>query len=336
MTGPFARTDVGTTLLSLPRLGFGTAPLGGLYEAVPDERAHDVLRAAWDAGLRYFDTAPWYGYGSAEALLGEALRGRAGATVSTKVGRLLRSDLPPHPTQIERDGTLGFKTPSTLNVEYDYSYDGVMRSHEDSLRRLGVDRIDVLFIHDPDAVGVGTRELMDGAYRALHELREQGVISAFGAGMNQWEMPAELIREGDFDVFLLAGRYTLLEQEALREFLPLCERRGVKVVIGGVFNSGLLADPRPGATYNYAPAQEDVLARARRIRDVCERHDVPIRAAALQFPMAHPAVASVLVATRVPAHVADSLSLLDVDVPAALWAELKAEGLLAPDAPVPA
>ncbi|SMB83356.1 aldo/keto reductase [Deinococcus hopiensis] len=335
MTDPAARVQIGTTELSLPRLGFGTAPIGGLYEPVPDEQAQAVLRAAWQAGLRYFDTAPWYGYGTAEEHLGQALHGQEGSAISTKVGRLLREDIPPHPTQLEPDGTRGFKVRTARNVTYDYSYDGVMRSHEDSLKRLNVDRVDILLIHDPDAVGVGTRELMGGAYRALHELREQGVIHAFGAGMNQWQMPAELIREGDFDLFLLAGRYTLLEQEPLREFLPLCAARDVKVVIGGVFNSGLLASPHPGARYNYAPAPDAALARAQAIQAVCTRHGVPIQAAALQFPLAHPVVASVLIAGRVPERVEENLAFLRTSVPAALWEELKAEDLLDAAAPVP-
>lgn len=335
MTSPPPHARLHRAGFSLPRLGFGTAPLGGLYTAVPDGQARTVLDAAWDLGLRYFDTAPWYGYGSAEERLGEALRGREGYLLSSKVGRVLRADIPPHPTQIEADGTLGFKTSSRLNVEYDYSYDGFLRSFEDSLRRLRVGRIDLLFIHDPDAVGVGVAEIMHGGYRALHELRGQGVVGAIGAGMNQWQMPAELLREGDFDVFLLAGRYTLLEQEALHEFLPLCEARGASVVIGGVYNSGLLADPQPGSTYNYAPTPPDVLARAQAIRNVCARHSVPLKAAALQFPLAHPAVASVLVAGRVPGHVGENLRLLEVPIPPALWDDLKASGLLAPDAPVP-
>ncbi|BDP44226.1 pyridoxal 4-dehydrogenase (plasmid) [Deinococcus aetherius] len=335
MTDAFEHVRLRGGGVSLPRLGFGTAPLGGLYTEVPDGQARAVLDAAWNAGLRYFDTAPWYGYGLAEERLGEALRGREGYVLSSKVGRVLRADIPPHSSQFGPDGTPGFKTSSPLNVEYDYSYDGFLRSFEDSLRRLGVERLDILFIHDPDAVGVSVGEIMRGGYRALHELREQGLVGAIGAGMNQWEMPAEFLREGDFDVFLLAGRYTLLEQESLREFLPLCEERGAKVVIGGVYNSGLLAGPGPGAPYNYAPAPPEVLARAQAIEAVCSRHGIPLKAAALQFPLAHPAVASVLVAGRVPEHLEENLRLLRAPIPPELWEDLKAGGLLAPDAPTP-
>lgn len=336
MTTPASHPRLRRAGLSLPRLGFGTAPLGGLYTPIPDEQAQTVLTAAWDTGLRYFDTAPWYGFGSAEEHLGQALAGRPGLILSSKVGRVLRADIPPHPTQLTSDGTPEFHTPSGLNVEYDYSYDGVMRSFEDSLRRLRVDRLDMLLIHDPDAVGVTVSDIMmRGGYRALDELRAQGVVGAIGAGMNQWEMPAEFIREGDFDVFLLAGRYTLLEQTSLEEFLPLCDARGVSIVIGGVYNSGVLAEPRAGARYNYSPASSEVLSRAQAIAAVCTRHGVPLKAAALQFPLAHPAVASVLVAGRVPAHLSENLQLMDVEIPPAFWAELKAEGLLHADAPVP-
>jgi D-threo-aldose 1-dehydrogenase len=314
----------------LTPLGLGTGTQGNLRRAVRDTEAEAVFQAAWDGGVRYYDTAPWYGRGLAEERLGRFLQGQDGWTLSSKVGRLLTADAPPHPSQQDA----GFVVETPLNVVYDYSYDGVMRSHEQSLRRLGIDRIDLLFIHDPDVVGVGVPELMNGAHRALSELREQGVIQGFGAGMNQWQMPLELLRAGNFDIFLLAGRYTLLEQASL-EFMDECARRGARVVIGGVFNSGLLADPRPGANYNYGPVPEEVLGRALRLKAVCERFGVPLATAALQFVQGHPAVASVLVADHRPQRILDNLTAARADVPAALWQVLQAEGLIDAGAPVP-
>jgi len=321
--------------LKLTRLGLGVGTLGGLFAPVSDEASQAVLEAAWEGGIRYYDAAPWYGFGLAEERLGRFLASRSGYVVSTKVGRLLRADAPPHPSQFDAHGEPVFKTPSRLNVVYDYSYDGFMRSLEESLARTGLDRVDILFIHDPDVVQASVRQVMEGGYRALAELREQGVVRAIGAGMNQWEMLLEFAREGDFDVFLLAGRYTLLEQEALREFLPLCLKKGIGVVIGGVYNSGLLANPRSGAHYNYAEAPSGVLERALRIQAVCHRHGVPLKAAAIQFPLGHPAVVSILTAGRTPEQIEENLSMFQVPIPQDLWAELKAEGLLAEEAPVP-
>ncbi|AFZ67618.1 aldo/keto reductase [Deinococcus peraridilitoris] len=336
MNSPYAPRTLSRSKLSLPSLGFGTAPLGGLHEAVPDTQARDVLQSSWQLGFRYYDTAPLYGYGLAEERLGALLQDHSDFIVSSKVGRVLRPDIPPHPTQLESDGSFGFKSTSKLNVEYDYSYDGVLRSFEDSLRRLQVARIDLLFIHDPDAVGVGVGELMRGAYRALHELREQGMVTAIGAGMNQWQMPAELLKAGEFDVFLLAGRYTLFEQDSLHGFMDRCQERGIGVVIGGVYNSGLLAAAQPGATYNYSPASPETLQRAQAIDAVCARHAVSLKQAALHFPFGHPAVTSVLVASRHAGHVLENTTLLQQTVPAELWQDLKHEGLLGAHVPVPA
>ena len=312
------------------RIGLGTGTQGNLRRAVSDAEAETVFQAAWDGGVRYFDTAPWYGRGLSEERLGHFLQGKTGWTVSSKVGRLLSADAPPHPSQ---QGA-GFVVERALNVIYDYSYDGVLRSHEQSLKRLGVDRIDVLFIHDPDVVGVRVGELMNGAYRALAELREQGVIRGFGAGMNEWQMPLDLLRAGDFDTFLLAGRYTLLEQDSL-PFMDECERRGAQVVIGGVFNSGLLAQPRPGANYNYAPVPDEVLARALRLQAVCAGYGVALSTAALQFALAHPAVGSVLVADHHPGRVTENIAASAAAIPAALWDALRAEHLIHSGAPVP-
>lgn len=315
--------------IALPALGFGTATQGGLFEAVGEAQAHEVFTSAWTAGLRYFDTAPWYGFGQAEDRLGTFLRGRDGAVVSSKVGRLLRADVAPHPSQAG-----AFVTDGLRNVVYDYSYDGVLRSVEESLLRLGLERLDIAFIHDPDIVGVSVRELMNGAHRALTELRDQGVVRAFGAGMNQWQLPLELARAGDFEVFLLAGRYTLLEQTSA-PFMDYCAEAGIKVVVGGVYNSGLLVDPQPDTPYDYVPVPGDVLARALALQAVCTRHDVPLAAAALQFPLAHPAVSTVLTAARTSAQLEANLVFAATPLPDSLWEELKAEGLLATAAPVP-
>ncbi|THF87364.1 aldo/keto reductase [Deinococcus sp. KSM4-11] len=322
-------TEPATFPLHLPPLGLGTGTQGNLRRAVSDAEAEQVFQAAWDAGLRYYDTAPWYGRGLAEERLGAFLRDKNGWQLSSKVGRLLREDVPPHASQI---GAFEVNTPR--NVVYDYSYDGVMRSYEESLERMGVAHIDVLFIHDPDVVGVGVRELMAGAHRALVDLRDQGAIRGFGAGMNEWQLPLELVRAGDFDTFLLAGRYTLLEQESL-PFMDECARRGARVVIGGVFNSGLLANPRPGANYNYAAAPEGVLERALRLQEVCAAHGVPLTTAALQFVYGHPAVASVLVADHHPERILQNVAALQTAVPGALWTELRAQGLIDPAAPLP-
>lgn len=315
---------------SLGRIGLGTATQGNLRQVVTEAQAEAVFQAAWDRGVRYFDTAPWYGRGLSEERLGRFLKGKSGWTLSSKVGRLLSADAPPHPSQ----EWAGFEVPEGLNVVYDYSYDGVMRSYEQSLKRLGLDRLDFLFIHDPDVVGVGVPELMNGAHRALAELKAQGAVRGYGAGMNEWQMPLDLLRAGDFDIFLLAGRYTLLEQESL-PFMDECTRRGAAVVIGGVFNSGLLANPRPGANYNYSAVPEDVLARAMRLQAVCGEFGVPLTAAALQFALAHPAVASVLVADHSPERIEQNLQAAELDIPQALWEALRTENLIEAGAPVP-
>jgi len=280
--------------------------------------------------VRFFDTAPHYGLGLSERRLGRALadRPRAGYVVSTKVGRVLEAD--PAGASV-RDGE-GFDVPATWRRVWDFSADGVRRSLAASLDRLGLERADVVLLHDPDH---HWRQAVEEAYPVLHELRAQGVVGAVGAGMNQWRMLADLVRETDLDVVLLAGRYTLLDQSALDGLLPLCQARGVSVVVGGPLNSGLLADPRPGATYDYAPGPPELVERARRLATVCARHGVTLPQAALAFPAGHPAVASVLVGMRSPAEVAENTTLAARPVPAALWEELFAERLLRADAPVP-
>lgn len=305
----------------------GTAPLAGLFEAVEEAQALQVIEHAWQAGIRFFDTAPLYGHGLAELRLGRVLRSkpRDEYTLATKVGRLLRADAPPEPGQT-------FRGVPPVNPTFDFSYDGVMRSVEESLERLGLDRIDVLHIHDPDD---HYEEALHGAYRALDRLRAYGVIRAVGAGMNQAEMLTRFAREGSFDCFLLAGRYTLLDQVALKELLPVCVEQGIAIIAGGVYNSGILADPKPGARYNYRAAPAELLDRAQRMRAVCARHGIPLKAAALQFPLGHPAVTTVVVGCRSKAQLEESIQMFEVEIPRGLWEELKAKGLLPAEVPTP-
>jgi D-threo-aldose 1-dehydrogenase len=327
--------------MSFTELGMGTAPLGNLYRAIDERAAHGALQAAWDVGCRYFDTAPLYGLGLAETRLNGFLRDRPRDSylLSTKVGRVLRVCRPEERTGIGKF----FATPARREV-YDYSYDGVMRSLEDSFERLGVDRIDILFCHDVDVFTHGSKEAADrrigefmaGGYRALHELRGQGVIAAIGAGVNEWQVCEAMAREGEFDLFLLAGRYTLLEQEALESFLPFCVERGIGIALGGPYNSGILATgARPGAFYNYDPAPPAILERVERIERVCAAHGVALAAAALRFPLAHPAVVSVVPGAQSAAEVERNAEILRTRIPPALWSDLKGEGLVRPDAPVP-
>ncbi len=324
--------------LTFTELGFGTAPLGNLYRAISDADADAILQAAWDGGVRYYDTAPLYGLGLSETRLNRFLRDkpRDAYVLSTKVGRLLKV-APVHEGQGK-----WFDVPSRVGV-YDYSYDGVMRSVEFSLERLGVTRIDILYVHDLDIWTHGStqvlepymRTFLDSGHRALVELRDAGVIRAFGAGINE-EGPAErLARNGDLDLFLLASRYTLLQQPALDSFLPYCAAKGIGVVIGAPYNSGILATgARPGAMFSYSPAPEEVLDRVRRIEAVCARHKVRLVDAAFRFPLRHPAVVSVIPGGQGVAEMASNLTAEQAKIPADLWAELKAEGLLRADAPV--
>ena len=321
------RTKLGRTSLSVTRFGLGTAPLAGLYEAVPESQALAVISRAWDAGIRHFDTAPLYGFGLAEMRLGKALndKPREEYVLASKVGRLLRSGAPPEPGQ-------NFQGTPPVNPVFDFSYDGVMRSVNESLERLQLERIDILHIHDPDN---HYDDAIRGAYKALDALRSKGVIKAVGAGMNQAEMLTRFAREGDFDCFLLAGRYTLLDQVALDELLPVCVKRGIAIIAAGVYNSGILADPKPGARYNYTPAPDPLLDRARKIRALCDSHGVPLKAAAVQFPLGHPSVSCVVVGCRSVEQLDESIRMFEVEIPAALWQELKHENLLREDAPTP-
>jgi D-threo-aldose 1-dehydrogenase len=293
-------------MIELGRLGLGTAPIGGVYELVADETAHAVVERAWALGVRYFDTAPLYGAGRAERLLGAALRGkpREEFAVSTKVGRLLR------PGQSRWHGA-----PELVDY-FDFSYDAALRSLDESLARLGLDRVDVAFVHDPDD---HLDQALAGSFRALRRLRDEGVVRAIGVGANRAEVHARFAREADPDCFLVAGRYTVLDRSAAGELLPLCEERGIAVIAGGVFNSGVLAG---GDTFNYETASPDVVARVDRLRETCARHAVPLSAAAVQFPLRHPAVATVLVGCSTPGEVAEDVRLSSLDLPDALWDEL--------------
>lgn len=314
----------------LTELSLGCAQLGNLYQAIPDEQAQLTVAAAWTAGIRYFDTAPHYGLGLSERRLGAALAGRPRDqyVVSTKVGRLLEPLAEPEGADSE-----GFDVPATHRRVWDFSRDGVLRSLEDSLGRLGLDRVDIVYLHDPDD---HYHDALRYAYPALEELRGQGVVSAIGAGMNQAEMLTEFARNTDMDLLMLAGRYSLLEQPALDALLPLCEQRGIGVVAAGVFNSGLLARrrPAPDAKYNYADAPPELLQRAAAIAEICERHGSSLPAAALAFPLGHPAVRNVCIGARSPEQVKRNAELRLARPPADLWTELKAAGLLRPDAPV--
>ena len=327
--------------LDLTLLGFGGAPLGNLYTAISEETARATLDAAWDTGIRLFDTAPQYGFGLSEERVGRALgaRPRNEFVLSTKVGRLLEDCAPEDVPQIN------FVDTPSRTFRYDYSYDGVMRSHEASLKRLGLDRVDVLLVHDVDIFTHGSaeasdarvRELFDaGGYRALQELKASGTVAAIGAGVNEWQVCERLLGLGDFDCFLLAGRYTLLEQEPLDSFLPLCEQRGVGIILGGPYNSGILATgPVAGARYNYQPAPADILARVTQLEAVCVAHGVKLIEAALHFVLSHPAITTVIPGANTPEQVLANDALLRASIPPGLWTDLKAQGLIRSDAPVP-
>lgn len=320
------RIRLGHSAVEITELSFGAAAIGNLFSEVDPGQAAAAVDAAWDEGVRYFDTAPHYGLGLSERRLGEALRHRPRDeyTVSTKAGRLL-DPLAPEESAARHGLSDGFAVPHTHRRRWDFSADGIRRSVEESLVRLGLDRVDIVYLHDPDEHGEAAfRE----GYPALEELRAEGMVGAIGAGMNQTAMLTRFLRETDVDAVLCAGRFTLLDRSALDALLPEAAARGRSVVVGGVFNSGLLADPRPGATYDYAEAPADLLDRALRIRAVAEGHGVPLRAAALHYPLRHPAVAGVLVGTRSPEEVRDAAARLRTPVPDALWDDLRSEGLL--------
>ncbi len=338
---PLARRRLGRSQVEVTQLGFGGAGLGDLFEVIPEAQAGATLQAAWDAGIRYYDTAPWYGLTQSEHRFGRALyrQERRDFVLSTKVGRTMHAVH--HAESYDRgmwSGGLPFR------VRFDYGYDGVMRSFEDSLQRLGINSIDLLLIHDLDAwshrgpanVEAYLGELATSGWRALEELRDSGAIKGIGAGLNIKEAIPRFLDLFDIDFFLLAMRYTLLEQDVLESVFPRCAERGVGSVIGGGYNSGILATGAvPGAMYNYAPAGPQILERVKKIEGVCARHRVPLPAAALQFPLGHPIVASIIPGAISRAQVEQNLAAFRHPIPADLWAELKHEKLIRADAPTP-
>ena len=336
---PGQRRKFGRVDLEVTAFSFGTAPIGNFLREIDEPTASAMIDTAWNAGVRFYDSAPMYGHGLAELRLGQAMRWkrRDDFVVASKVGRVLK------PARRESIDFAPWANAAPFTMHFDYSYDGTMRAFEDSLQRLAVERIDILFIHDIDRFTRGAaqpavfEEAMEGAWRALASLRDQKVVKAIGVGVNEWEVCHEALKRRDFDAFLLAGRYTLLEQEALDGFLPLCVERGAAVVVGGGFNSGILATgAKPGAKYNYSPAPQPVMEKVARIEKVCAAHGVPLPAAALQFVVAHPAIASFCAGTRTVDQLRQNLDWFSHPIPADFWAELKHEGLLRADAPVPA
>ena len=336
------RRRIGRTALEVTTLGLGGAPIGGFRTGIADAEAVALIDAAHAGGVNFFDTSPYYGYGRSELRMGAALRDkpRDSYVLSTKIGRVMRALRPGEaaPADLRTGGLPGFAP------TFDYTYDGVMRSLEQSHLRLGIARIDVALVHDVDFWTTGDRAVLDerfrtvmeSGFRALDQLRRAGVIGAIGVGLNEADTSLRFLRAGDFDCVLLAGRYTLLEQGALAEFLPECTKRHVSVILGGPYNSGILASgANQGATYDYKAAPPAVLERAKRIEAVCARHGVPLPAAALQFPLAHPAVCSVIPGALAVAEVEQNIAHLRRPIPRDLWAELKREALLDAAAPVP-
>jgi D-threo-aldose 1-dehydrogenase len=363
----FSHNRIGSTAVEVSPLGLGTVPLGGLYEPITDSDAYALIRRAHELGIRLYDTAPQYGSGLAETRLGEVLPEfpRDEMVVATKVGRLLRPITFAAKTRrvlvesirsgdVRRIAGDAFKIgrrlthgrsgidvqlgapfdqgQAALEPYYEFSYDGVMRSVEESLRRLHLERVDMLYIHDPDHHHDAA---LDGAYKALDRLRSAGTVGAIGVGMNQTAMLVRFAREAPFDCFLAAGRYTLLDQDALTELIPECRQRGINLVVGGVYNSGILANPTPGAMFNYERAAQPLVEKAQRIQDVCARHGVPLMAAAIQFPLGNPVVAAVLTGARSVSEIDQNVAMFRVEIPDAMWQELRSEGLLPVEAPTP-
>ncbi len=327
--------------ITFSELGFGSAPLGNMMRVLSEEDCRATVQAALDSGVSYFDTAPQYGHGLSEMRLGAVLsqQPRDGFLLSTKIGRLLK------PCAADEVDSGIFMDVPAVNIEFDYSYDGVMQSLEDSHRRLGMEQIDIVYIHDVDRFTHGSaeaseqriQEVMAGGYRALDELRQAGTVRAIGAGVNNWETCQRLTELGQFDCFLLAGRYTLLEQAALDSFLPICQRDGIGIVLGGPYNSGILATgPVAGAKYNYQDAPPHILDRVKSIETLCRSHGVALADAALRFPLCHPAVVSVIPGGQNVDEVVRNRKMMDRQIPPSLWSDLKTEGLLHADAPVPA
>jgi D-threo-aldose 1-dehydrogenase len=338
------KRSLGRSAVEVTALGFGGNVLGNLYAAIAADVARETVEAAYDTGVRYFDTAPLYGHGLSERRIGDVLRDlpRDSFVLSTKVGRLLRPHgrVPPPRLSYEEGGIFTNELP--FQPTFDFSYDATLRSFEDSLQRLGMNRIDVLLIHDADEWSQGPRyrdvlRLVEtGTLKALQRLKDEGLIGAFGAGVNEALACENLMDIGPFDCFLLAGRYTLLEQGALDGLLPRCEREGVSIILGAPFNSGILVTGAiPEARYNYLPAPEALKAHVAKIERVCAAHDVPLAAAALQFTLAHPAVATVIPGSKTPGEARQNAAWINHPVPAAFWSDLRAENLIRADAPIP-
>ena len=336
---PSQKRRLGRVDLEVTAFAFGAAPIGNIFRPITEQESDAMVQHAWDAGVRFYDTAPMYGHGLSELRTGHSLRWkqRDDFVLASKVGRVLK------PARRDTINFAPWVDGAPFTMHFDYSYDGTMRSFEDSLQRLGLERMDVCFIHDIDVFTRGAEQpavfeqAMDGCWRALERLRSEGLVKAIGVGVNEWQVCHEALKRRDFDCFLLAGRYTLLEQDALDEFLPLCEQRGAAVVVGGGFNSGILATgARPGAKYNYAPAPQPILDKVARIEAVCTAHGVPLPAAALQFVVAHPAIPSFIAGTRTVEQLRQNLAWFSHPIPADFWADLKRQGLLREDAPVPA
>lgn len=337
-----ARREIGRTGLEVCTLGFGGAGIGNLYRVLDEEDALAAVRSSYASGVRYFDTAPFYGFGLSELRLGAALRGTTPMPViSTKVGRRL---VPTGP-QDEKTGRDGYFSPQPFAPVFDYGYDSVMQSHEQSLARLGVPRVDILLCHDIGRLTHGAQhemrvqEFLEGGYRAMRELRDSGAVRAIGLGVNEWEICVELLEHCELDCILLAGRYTLLEQPSLARLLPLCEQRGVSILCGGPFNSGILASgSRAGARshYNYVAPPDAILERVRALEAVCDEFAVPLQAAALQFPLGHRAIASVVAGCVSAAESSNALAMFTHPIPTAFWAALRDRGLVDPKAPLPA
>jgi len=335
---PSAKNRFGRVDLDVTAFSFGTAPVGNIFREIDEQTSDAMFQRSWDADIRYYDTAPMYGHGLSELRTGQSLRwkNRDDFVLSSKVGRILK------PKKRSEIDFAPWNNAAPFEVVFDYSYDGTMRSFEDSLQRLALERMDICFIHDVDVFTRGDDqpavfdEAMDGCWKALSQLRDEGVVKAIGVGVNEWEVCQAALERRDFDCFLLAGRYTLLEQESLDSFLPMCEERGAAVVVGGGFNSGILATGAvDGAKYNYAPAPPEIMDKVTKIEQVCADHKVPLPAAALQFVVAHPAVPSFIAGTRTVEQLDKNLAWFSQDIPADFWAELKHKGLLREDAPTP-
>jgi len=307
----------GKNPLHVTNFGFGTAPIGNMA-AVSNADADATIQRAYELGIRLFDSAPLYGLGESELRIGRALKGvpRDSYVISTKIGRVLNAD--------------------RSAFVYDFSYDGVMRSLEGSLQRLGTDHVEIVLVHDPDADVVDReQDALDGAFPTLQDLRRQGVIKAVGAGMNQWQMEYEFAKHSDPNIFLLAGRYTLLEQTSL-EFLDYCQKRQISVVLGGVYNSGILVTgPVPGAKFNYRDAPESILEKSRRIKAITDRYGVPLHVAAQHFARSHPAISGLIIGTVAPSEADDNRAIWDTEIPSQLWADIRAAGLVEAGAPMP-